>query len=159
VELFRMRRQVARQAELQVRREAAEEAARRSAFLAEASRALASSLDVDTTLRALVQLAVPALADLGFACLSDARANPDRAEWAWVDPVLDSLVQPPGHGLPSYPRLAEAVTRVLATGSPVELKRGDELLAPGPEAGLGEDSAAGPDFPLSSAVVLPLVAR
>src|SRR4051794_1922326 len=125
VELFRMRRQVARQAEEQARRAAAEEAARRSAFLAEASRALASSLDVDNTLRALVRLAVPSLADVGFACLSDARGTgPRRGEWAWVDAALDTVLQAPAHGLPSYPDLAEAVTRVLATGSSVELRRG-----------------------------------
>ena len=53
VELFRMRQQVARQAEEQARRAAAEESARRFAFLAEASRALASSLDFEATLLAL----------------------------------------------------------------------------------------------------------
>src|SRR5262245_7516423 len=64
VELYRMRRQVARQAEEQARRAAAEEAARRSSFLAEASRALTSSLDVKTTLQALARLVVPGLADI-----------------------------------------------------------------------------------------------
>src|SRR5262245_8787407 len=44
VELFRMRQQVAWQAEDQAKRAAAEEAARRSNFLAEASRTLSSSL-------------------------------------------------------------------------------------------------------------------
>src|SRR5690606_24639249 len=44
-------------------RAAAEAAARRSAFLADASRELYSSLDIETTLRILVEIAVPRLAD------------------------------------------------------------------------------------------------
>ncbi len=51
VELFQMRQQVALQAEEHARRRAAEESARRSSFLSEASRALANSLDLETTLR------------------------------------------------------------------------------------------------------------
>ncbi len=45
-------------------RAAADAAARRSAFLAEASKVLASSLDVESTLGALTRLAIPELADV-----------------------------------------------------------------------------------------------
>src|SRR5688572_14283337 len=62
VELFRMREQMALQAEEQAKRAAAEESARRSAFLAEASQALASSLDFEATFSTLARLVVPTLA-------------------------------------------------------------------------------------------------
>ena len=71
VDLFQMAQQVRRQAEErialaeeQAARSAAEEATRRSAFLAEASKVLGSSLDPRATLRELAHLAVPTLADL-----------------------------------------------------------------------------------------------
>src|SRR5207302_4603276 len=66
VELYLMTQQVRRQADERVAlareqtaRAAAEEANRRSAFLAEASRALAGSLEPAATLRALARLVVP----------------------------------------------------------------------------------------------------
>ncbi len=144
VELFRMRRQVARQAEMQARREAAEEAARRSAFLADASRALASSLDVDTTLRSLVRLLVPALGDLGLVCLADEWGRPGRCEGAWsgVGPMF-------ADGWPPYPELVDAVCRALAGGKAEQIGR----LEPAGAAGQW------PGFVLESALVLPLVAR
>src|SRR4051812_44583452 len=64
VELYQMRQQVAAQAEERAKRAAAEEAARRSSFLAEASRALASTLDYEGTLAALVGSPIPVLADV-----------------------------------------------------------------------------------------------
>src|SRR5206468_7343886 len=74
VDLYRMTQQVRRQAEERValaeersKRAAAEEASRRSAFLAEASRVLSNSLDLEATLRGLARLVVPSLADLGVA--------------------------------------------------------------------------------------------
>src|SRR4051794_19218730 len=83
VELFRMRQQMAHQAEEQAKRAAAEESARRSAFLAEASRALASSLDVDATLETLARLALPQLADVSVVMLTEeAGQGPTRCAWA-----------------------------------------------------------------------------
>src|SRR5262245_17368034 len=70
-ELYRKTLQVKKQAEQQVAlareqaaRAAAEEATRRSAFLAEAGKTLAHSLDVETTVQGLLRLCVPGLADL-----------------------------------------------------------------------------------------------
>src|SRR5580704_1473121 len=83
VELFRMRQQVAHQAEDHARREAAEEAARRSAFLAEASRALTSSLDFETTVRGLLRLVVPSLADVAAVTQAGA-ANEPRNNEHWT---------------------------------------------------------------------------
>jgi GAF domain-containing protein len=61
----------------------AEAAERRSAFLAEASNALASSLDYQTTLANVARLAVPAFADrflvqLPAACADAAVSGPER---------------------------------------------------------------------------------
>ena len=75
VELFRMRQQVARRRRSRPKRAAAEESARRSSFLAEASRKLASSLDFEATLRALVRLGVPDLADLSLVALAGDRGR------------------------------------------------------------------------------------
>src|SRR5437588_1728027 len=76
VELFRMTQQARRQADERVAlareqaaRAAAEEATRRSTFLAEASTALARSLDLDATLRGLMRLVVPSLADVAGVTL------------------------------------------------------------------------------------------
>jgi signal transduction histidine kinase/DNA-binding response OmpR family regulator len=151
VELFRMRRQVARQAELQARREAAEEAARRSAFLAEASRALASSLDVDTTLHSLVRLMVPAVADLAAVCLADEQGNPGQWEWSWNAPAGPEQGPLATAGAPPYPALVEAVARVLNSGNHEQFSG----LPPCAEEG----ARAVPSFVLESALVLPLVAR
>lgn len=70
VELFRMTQQLKRQAEERVAlaeeqagRAAAEAAGRRAAFLAEAGKNMARSLDVETTANAILGLAVPDLGD------------------------------------------------------------------------------------------------
>src|SRR5438309_921053 len=90
VELFRMQRQVERQAEARIalaeeraKRAAAEEAGRASAFLAEASQALAKSMNFTDTLRELARVTVPFLADLSIACVADDSRRPAHAEWAW----------------------------------------------------------------------------
>src|SRR5260370_11447455 len=92
VELFRMTQQVRRQADErvalareQVARAAAEEANRRSQFLAEASKVLASSLDYEATLRGLLRLVVPYLADLAAITLADEQGEARQTELAWVD--------------------------------------------------------------------------
>src|SRR5437870_2673226 len=76
VDLFRMTQQVRRQAEErialaheQAARAAAEEATRRSAFLAEASTVLTSSLDMQATQHGLLQMVVPELADFASVTL------------------------------------------------------------------------------------------
>ena len=78
VDLYKKTRQVERQAEErialareQAARAAAEEATRRSTFLAEASTALNRSLDYDETIRALAWLAVPALGEFAAVSLVD----------------------------------------------------------------------------------------
>ena len=70
VDLFRMTQSAKQQAEErialareQAARAAAEEASRRSSFLAEASRALSGSLDFRPRIQELFSVVVPALAD------------------------------------------------------------------------------------------------
>lgn len=84
VELFQMRQQAALQAEEHAKKLAAEEAARRFAFLAGAGDRLNRSLDFDTTLRTFVDIAIPYLADLAFVRVDGLEAAPLTA-CAWRD--------------------------------------------------------------------------
>jgi signal transduction histidine kinase/DNA-binding response OmpR family regulator len=147
VELFRMRRQVAFQAEEQAKRAAAEEAARRSAFLADASRALTSSLDFDVTVRRLLGTVVPGLADLAAVTRAAAPDRAWRSELAWsagpgASPVFQSLTDSDA----PHDQLRDAHDRVLAGLGPVRLNPLD-IPFPGGEGRV------------RSAVILPLVAR
>lgn len=99
----------------QAARAAAEAAARRSAFLADASRELYSSLDIETTLRILVELVVPRLADWAVVYIADGSGEVQRVSSAHVDPaqatLLQRLRQKPLPRNPPHP-----VLRVLETG-------------------------------------------
>ncbi|HEY1379601.1 MAG TPA: response regulator [Gemmataceae bacterium] len=161
VDLFRMTRQVKRQAEERValaeersKRAAAEEANRRSNFLADVSRALAASLDPDTTARTLARQAVPFLADLAGVTLAGDHGQPWRTELAWVTP--------PGREVrrlrltsPDGPRdeLRDAVDRALDRGE-AEVLDGLDISYPSPA-----DCPAPPDCRVRSAAVVPLRAR
>ena len=81
IELSQMRRQAAMQAEERVRREAAEAAARHSAFLARASDALGRSPDRDVFIHTLAHLPVPDLADATLVWFRG-EGQPARLEWA-----------------------------------------------------------------------------
>src|SRR6266550_5821547 len=116
-----------RQAELQAHELAREQAARaeaehaekRAALLAEASRVLSASFDYQTTLAALVRLAVPALAD--YCALDIVAANDtfDRVGEAHVDPTKSALIKQ----VATFPRSAltamHPLIRVVTTGEPV----------------------------------------
>jgi signal transduction histidine kinase/DNA-binding response OmpR family regulator len=161
VELYLMTQQVRRQADERVAlakeqaaRAAAEEATRRSNFLAEASRVLSGSLDLEDTVRELARATVPFLGDLGAVTLVGEHGRPWRTDIAWAGPG--------GHGLGTArldaadaPRdeLRAAVEAVLAGGDEVLLTA---LAIPYPPPGCG-GSAAG--LPLKCAAVLPLTAR
>ncbi len=96
-------------------RAAAESAARRSAFLADASRELYSSLDIETTLRILVELVVPRLADWAVVYVPDGAGEVQRVSTAHRDPEFEPLLQrmrqKPLPRTPPHP-----VLRVLETG-------------------------------------------
>ncbi len=160
VDLYRMTRQVRRQAEERValaeersKRAAAEEANRRLGFLAEASRVLAGSLDPAATARALARLAVPTLADLAGLTLAGEPGRPWRSELAWVDP-RDQSFHTLGLSADDGPAdgLRAAVDRSLASGRPEQLADLD-IPYPGPA------DATGPAPRLRSAAVVPLRVR
>jgi PAS domain S-box-containing protein len=103
----------------QVARAEAENLQRRTALLAEASRVLSSSFDYQTTLAALVRLAVPTLADY---CALDIVVGDDSFERigeAHVDPTKSTLLRE----VATFPRSAltasHPLIRVMSTGQPV----------------------------------------
>jgi signal transduction histidine kinase/CheY-like chemotaxis protein len=159
VELFRMTRQVKQQAEERVAlereqsaRAAAEEATRRSAFLAEASKALAGSLDFTATLRCLARLPVPFLADLAAVTFAGETGQSWTTELAWRNPPNETMqtctlceTEAP------HDELRLAVERVLDSGQR-ESVVGLTLPIPG-TAGMEANQRLG------SALILPLVAR
>ena len=114
VDLYRMTEQVRRQAEERVAlareqaaRAAAEEAARRLRFLAEAGAVLGRSLEATAILRGLAKLAVPFLADFAAAVLLE----PDGA-WR-----TETAGAPENAPLPAG--FAERIRGVLTTGATV----------------------------------------
>jgi CheY-like chemotaxis protein len=159
VDLFRMARQVKQQAEERVAlereqaaRAAAEEATRRSAFLAEASKALAGSLDFTATLRCLARLAVPFLADLGAVTFAGETGQSWTTELAWRSPPRgDIQVCTLSETEAPHDELRAAVERVLDSGERESIV-GFALPIPG-------DMGTDPATRLGSALVLPLVAR
>ena len=88
VELYLLAEQAKRQAQERIAlaeekaaREAAERASRRFAFLAEASGALAISLDLEATLRELSHLIVPRFADVCIVSLVPAEVRQVATKW------------------------------------------------------------------------------
>ncbi len=117
------RRQAEEQAHALAREQAAraeaENSQRRAALLAEASRVLSASFDYETTLAALVRLAVPDIADY---CALDIIEGEDRFERigeAHVDPEKTQLLRE----VATFPRSAltanHPLIRVITTGVPV----------------------------------------
>jgi PAS domain S-box-containing protein len=103
----------------QAARAEAENSQKRAALLAEVSRVLSSSFDYQTTLAALVRLAVPTLADY---CALDILVGDDTFERigeAHVDPTKSVLLRE----VATFPRSAltasHPLIRVMSTGQPV----------------------------------------
>jgi PAS domain S-box-containing protein len=102
----------------QAARAEAENSQKRAALLAEASRVLSASFDYQTTLAALVNLAVPALAD--YCALDIVEGDKfDRIGEAHVDPAKSQLLRE----VATFPRSAltsrHPLIRVMTTGEPV----------------------------------------
>jgi signal transduction histidine kinase/DNA-binding response OmpR family regulator len=163
VDLFRMAQQVKEQAEQRVAlaeeqaaRAAAEAANRRLAFLAEASKALTSSLDVAATLRGLPQVVVPHLADLAAVTVLEEGGHPWLSELSWVYPpeVTHHRCSLASSEAPKD-ELRDAVDRVLSTGTVVRL---DDLSVPYPPSNNGTPAPSG-EHRIRTAIILPLLAR
>jgi signal transduction histidine kinase/DNA-binding response OmpR family regulator len=130
VELFLLAELATRQAQARIAlvaepaaREAAERASRRLAFLAEASGALASSLDLEATLRSLTLLVVPRLSDIAILSHALADGHLERHDMAWSStdpdhPFLTASLLELGN-----PVLDDAMHRVRESGKPETLER------------------------------------
>src|SRR5262249_27392795 len=130
VDLYRKNEQVKRQAEERVSlareqaaRAAAEEATRRSLFLAGASTTLANSLDLEATRAGLLRLVVPALADLAGVTLAGLHGLPWQTDLAWNCPESGAvrLQQLAAANAPND-ELRAAVDRVLTSGKAETLR-------------------------------------
>jgi PAS domain S-box-containing protein len=103
----------------QAARAEAENSQKRTALLAEASRVLSTSFDYQTTLAALVRLAVPTLADYCALDILEGENEFKRIGEAHVDPTKSSLIRQVG----TFPRSAltaqHPLIRVMTTGYPV----------------------------------------
>jgi PAS domain S-box-containing protein len=103
----------------QAARAEAENSQKRTALLAEASRVLSTSFDYQTTLAALVRLAVPTLADYCALDILESDNEFKRIGEAHVDPTKSSLIRQVG----TFPRSAltaqHPLIRVMTTGYPV----------------------------------------
>lgn len=151
IDLFKLRKQVARQAEEQAKRSAVEESARRSAFLAEASRALTTSLDMITTMRQLLAVVVPKLADLAAVTQTDGPHRPWTTEMAraGISPGHIEYITVSDNNAPQD-QLRECHDRVLSSGK-VEILSDINILAPHGVSTRG--------LHVRWAAILPLIAR
>jgi len=97
----------------------AENSQKRATLLAEASRVLSASFDYQTTLAALVRLAVPALADYCALDIVEGEDKFERIGEAHVDPEKSQLIRE----VATFPRSAltarHPLIRVMTTGAPV----------------------------------------
>lgn len=100
----------------QAARSAAEDAVRRSAFLAEAARQLTGSLDPEVLARDLTHFAVPYLGTLCMLMLLDEQGHPVRTELAWGDPDTTTGRRSLCVSRVTDPTIAGAVEKALASG-------------------------------------------
>jgi signal transduction histidine kinase/DNA-binding response OmpR family regulator len=174
VELYKKTQQVKRQAEehvalarAQAARAAAEEATRRSTFLAEASTVLVRSLDYEAIPRRLARQAVPFLGEL---CAVTLNRESDRERWktelAWIVARDGSCAQATVMGDPGLGMLSDLIGRVMSTGQaeqlpqvgPTDPRRTAEGAAMSATTGPPHDAPRHGFLP-RSALVVPLCAR
>ncbi|MBA3717488.1 MAG: GAF domain-containing protein [Actinobacteria bacterium] len=98
---------------------ATERARERLAFLAEASRLLASSLEYDATLQRIAELAVPKVADWCAVSILDAEGKLEQVAIAHVDPSKVRWARELNERYPPDPDSTEGTYAVLRSGEPV----------------------------------------
>jgi signal transduction histidine kinase len=137
----------------------AEAAERRSTFLSEASAVLASSLDYETTLSRVAQLAVPYLADWCTVHMAEENGEIRPLAVAHVDPAKVEWARELQRRYPYSPDIPYGLPNVLRTGR-------SELYSEIPEALLVDAVRGDPellqilrDVGLTSSMIVPLVAR
>jgi PAS domain S-box-containing protein len=110
-------------------RERAEAAVRRSAFLAQASAILASSLDYETTLASVSRLAVPEVADWCAVHVIDKDGSIQPLAVSHVDPSKVEMARELQRRYPLDPKEERGVTKAISTGrSELFSDIADELL-------------------------------
>jgi PAS domain S-box-containing protein len=142
----------------QTARASAEASAGRLRFLARASETLLSSLDYETTLRHVADMAVPELTDWCAVDLLDREGELHRVAVVHAEPEKVALAYRLHERYPSLPEAPHGVWNVIRTGEPEYLEEiTDEVLvtAAHDEEHLGLLRELG----LRSALVVPLVAR
>jgi CheY-like chemotaxis protein len=167
VDLYLLAQQAQRQAqehialvEEKAARQAAEQATRRLAFLAQASVALAGSLDLAAIMRELAGLCVPFLADVCALALAAENGESATTEVAWMseDPQLGLLRR-------SVPNVGnrwfdDAVARVQQSGKLEIFGEGSNLTATSPgEPLLAHHIGAVAEFAIKGLAIVPLPAR
>jgi PAS domain S-box-containing protein len=131
----------------------------RRLFLAEATSVLAQSLDYETTVARVAELAVPLLADwCAVDLVSDGSSLPRRLAVAHVDPTKAALARELNERYPPQPDAAVGVMAVLRRGNPELYPTiSEELLAA--SAVDAEHLRLVRELRLRSAMIVPLTVR
>ena len=104
-------------------REAADHAREQATFLGEASTALSSSLDYETTLKSVADLAVPRFADWCAVDMIDERGTLQRLAVAHVDPAKVEFARMLQARYPADPSAPGGIHDVIRTGRPAYMSR------------------------------------
>ncbi len=99
-------------------RERAERANRQAGFLAEASAALASSLNYEATLRTVAELAVPHIADWCAVDIVNEQGQVERLAVAHVDPARVEMARTLQDRYPDDPDAPGGIRQIIRTGVP-----------------------------------------
>ena len=162
VQLFNLTQQIKRQADEHVNlareqaaRAAAEESTRRASFLAEASKILISSLDVNSLMVGATRLVVPMLADFSVITLIDGDETLVRTASGHegnLDELRNAIIQ--------HPQWVAAANEVLATGRPKIIENFSAHSGEGAAGDLAEENKPSSDhWPIKHVAMLPLGAR
>jgi signal transduction histidine kinase/DNA-binding response OmpR family regulator len=145
VELYRAQQRAQSLARAEADREVAQEAKRRSEFLAYASRELGASLDLEESMNRLLEMSAPALADVALLCVAVEGEQVLLYRDAVQAGTPSSRTLPSLHALPIA--LREAIDQVGAEGREIDLP-------------IWNDAASSPEWPrgLHSARLLPIKA-
>ena len=141
----------------QAARAAAEEAQRRAAFLAEASRRLSASLNYEATVARVARLPVPFIADWAMVDVLERDGALRRAVVVHADPARSDLARRLERSTPADQVIPVGVARVLESGESMLWERdGQPLLAPDRET---VDGAILEELGLQRCFSVPLVSR
>jgi signal transduction histidine kinase/CheY-like chemotaxis protein len=127
-------------------------------FLAEASRGLATTLDVDLTIQNVARLTIPFLADCCIIDLIDENQQPRQSALAHQDPAKEIALRAYRQRFPVDLRAHHALGSVIQTGQAAVYR---DFTDPGVvlTSSTGEQLAAESAFDFRSGIFVPLLAR